>query len=117
MDFQILQQLVLELIISVTGGYPLAADMDDVYRNFQHTWHPRPNSDDVWTGSAASGNVRASTWTNCIDNTYVTWPSTIRPVPKSLMQDKNKLNGQGIKKYRLQDYFYFYPMLKISPLG
>ena len=57
---------------STTTAYPLAANMDDIYRNFQHTWHPRPNSDDVWTGSAASGNVRASTWTNCIDNTYVT---------------------------------------------
>ena len=71
----------------------------------------------MWTGSAAPGNIRASTWTNAIDNTYVTWPATIRPVPKTLMQDRNKLNDQGIKKYRLQDYFLFLANVKNIPIG
>ena len=102
---------------SATGQHPLASNMDDSYRNFQHTWIPTTNSTDIWSGAVASGNIRASTWTNCIDNTYVTWPSTIRPVPKSLMQDKNKLNDQGIKKYRLQDYFLFLSNVKNIPIG
>ena len=61
------------------------------YRNYQQTWEPTEatsNSTEFWTGSAAPANIRASCWTNAIDNTYVTWPSTIRPVPKSLMQEK-----------------------------
>ena len=90
--------------------------IDDDFRNYNHIWNPTANSSDVWLGSAAPGNIRASTWTNAIDNTYVTWPATIRPVPKTLMQDKNKLNDQGIKKYRLQDYFLFLTNVKISPL-
>ena len=65
--------------------------VSDIYRNYQHTWQPTEetsNSTEVWTGSAAPANIRASCWTNAIDNTYVTWASTIRPVPKSLMQEK-----------------------------
>jgi hypothetical protein len=89
----------------------------DVYRNYQHLWQPVEQSSDTWHGSAAPGNVRASTWTLCIDNTYVTWPATIRPVPKTLMQEKNKLNDQGIKKYRLQDYFLFLANVKNIPIG
>jgi hypothetical protein len=84
--------------------------VEDVYRNYEHLWNPVEQSTDVWQGSAAQGNIRASTWTQCIDNTYVTWPATIRPVPKTLMQEKTKLNDQGIKKYRLQDYFLFWRM-------
>ena len=73
-----------------------SATVNDRYRNYQHLWNPALVGNDTWTGSAAPGNIRASTWTNCIDNTYVTWPATIRPVPKTLMQDRNKLNDQGI---------------------
>ena len=62
--------------------------INNAYRNYNHLWNPTTDSTDVWQGSAASGNCRASTWTNCIDNTYVTWPATIRPVPKILMQEK-----------------------------
>ena len=89
-----------------------SATLSDQYRNYLHTWQPTKavSSTEYWSGSAASGNIRASCWTNAIDNTYVTWPATIRPVPKTLMQEKNKLNDQGIKKYRLQDYFLFWPM-------
>ena len=85
---------------------------DDTYRNYHQLWNPVPASTDVWTGSAAPGNIRSSCWANAIDNTYVTCP-----VPKTLMQDKNKLNEQGIKKYRLQDYFLFLANVKnIYPL-
>ena len=66
-----------------TGGnnIPLAAGIANS-GNYIHAWSPADNS---WTGSAAPSNLRASTWTKCIDNTYVTWPSTIRPVPKTIM--------------------------------
>jgi hypothetical protein len=99
--------------------FPKAA-VSDTYRNYLHTWDPTEvatNSKENWCGSAAPGNVRASTWTNAIDNTYVTWPATIRPVPKPLMQVQNKLNEQGIKKYRLQDYFMFLANVKNIPIG
>ena len=33
------------------------------------------------------------------------------------MQEKNKLNDQGIKKYRLQDYFLFLANVKNIPIG
>ena len=33
------------------------------------------------------------------------------------MQEKNKLNDQGIKKYRLQDYFLFLSNVKNIPIG
>ena len=94
-----------------------SASINDQYRNYYQLWNPTQDSTDVWTGSAAPGNIRASTWTNCIDNTYVTWPATIRPVPKTLMHEKNKLNDQGIKKYRLQDYFLFLANVKNIPIG
>ena len=32
------------------------------------------------------------------------------------MQEKNKLNDQGIKKYRLQDYFLFLANVKNIPI-
>ena len=68
-----------------------SAKVADQYRNYLHTWEPTEvltNSTEYWTGSAAPANIRASCWTNAIDNTYVTWPSTIRPVPKTLMHEK-----------------------------
>ena len=62
--------------------------INDTYRNYRHLWHPTTASTDVWCGSAAPGNIRASCWTNAIDNTYVTWPATLRPVPKCLCKKK-----------------------------
>jgi hypothetical protein len=70
-----------------------------------------------WTGSAAPANIRASTWTNAIDNTYVTWPATIPPVARSVMRNQLALNDQGIKKYRLQDYLMFLTNVKNIPIG
>jgi hypothetical protein len=93
-----------------------SSEVAGIYRNYEHLWQPVEQSTDVWHGAAAQGNVRASTWTQCIDNTYVTWLATICPVPKTLMQEKNKLKYQGIKKYRLQYFFCFWSMSKISPL-
>jgi hypothetical protein len=90
-----------------TAVYAIANNMSDAQRNYQQIYFPVADSSEIWHGAAAAGSIRASTWTQCIDNTYVTWPATIRPVPKTLMQEKNKLNDQGIKKYRLQDYFLF----------
>ena len=79
-----------------TGAFNTVAftssTINDAYRNFNHSWYPSEdtsNSQERWCGSAAPGNIRSSTWTNCIDNTYVTWPATIRPVPKTLIQEKN----------------------------
>jgi len=93
------------------------ATQSDALRNYHQPWWPAADSSEVWHGGAAGGSIRASTWTQCIDNTYVTWPATIRPVPKTLMQEKNKLNDQGIKKYRLQDYFLFLANVKNIPIG
>ena len=64
------------------------ATQSDELRNYHQPWWPVADSSEVWHGAAASGSIQASTWTQCIDNTYVTWPSTIRPVPKTLMQEK-----------------------------
>ena len=96
---------------------PISDATADGYRNYIQTWNPVQGQTERWTGSAACGNVRASAWTQCIDNTYVTWPATIRPVPKTLMQETIKLNDQGIKKYRLQDYFLFLANVKNIPIG
>ena len=88
-------------------AFAISATLADTNRNYQHTWAPVNTNTEFWTGSAAPGNIRASTWTNAIDNTYVTWPATIRPVSRAVMRTQLALNDQGIKKYRLQDYLLF----------
>ena len=75
-------------------AYAITATMSDEQRNYQHTWAPVAASTEYWTGSAAPGNIRASTWTNAIDNTYVTWPATIRPVSRSVLRTQLLLNDQ-----------------------
>jgi hypothetical protein len=98
-----------------TGGYAnVTAGGSATIGNYIHSWVP---ADAMWTGSAASANVRASTWTKCIDNTYVTWPSTIRPVPKTIMQSKIKENDSIARKYRLQDYLMYLANVKNIPIG
>ena len=92
---------------SAATAHPIAADTPDINRNYIHTWNPLAGSTERWTGRAAPGNIRASTWTQCLDNTYVTWPATIRPVPKTILRTAMALNDQGIRKYRLQDYLLF----------
>ena len=82
---------------STGTNFVMSATLNDTTRNYQHTWAPVSGATEFWTGSAAPGNIRASTWTNAIDNTYVTWPATIRPVARSVMRTQLALNDQGIK--------------------
>jgi hypothetical protein len=103
--------------VAPATAFPLTATTADTYRNYIHTWNPLAGSTERWTGTAAPSNIRASTWSQCLDNTYVTWPATIRPVPKSLMRSTIALNDQGIKKYRLQDYLLFLANVKNIPIG
>ena len=64
----------------------------------------------------APGTIRSQCWTNRIDNTYVTWPTTIRPLNK--MEKEEMLSReQGYRKYRLQDYIYFLANVKNIPVG
>ena len=51
-------------------------------QNYIHVLAAAPT---LWAGSVAPVNIRTSTWTNRLDNTYVTWPSTIRPTKKPLV--------------------------------
>lgn len=81
--------------------------------NYIHTYHPYASTN---TGSTAAGNVRAQTWTNRIDNTYVTWPSTIRPEPQILNEGRKRAEGD-LKKYRVQDYLTFLANVKNIPVG
>ena len=85
----------------------MSATLVDASRNYQHTWAPVQGGTEFWTGSAAPANIRASTWTNAIDNTYVTWPATIRPVARSVMRTQLALNDQGIKNIVYKIIYYF----------
>ena len=67
--------------------------------------------------SLAPGTIRTQTWTNRIDNTYVTWPSTIRPEIKNQNMQVNPVQDIGQKRYRLQDYMMFLANVKNIPVG
>jgi hypothetical protein len=103
--------------VAAAGNFAMSATMSDANRNYQHTWAPVVAGTEYWTGSAAPANIRASTWTNALDNTYVTWPATIRPVSRTVIRNQLALNDQGIKKYRLQDYLLFLTNVKNIPIG
>ena len=81
--------------------------------SYLHTWVP---TDNRWTGCTAPGTVRTSTWTNRIDNTYVTWPSTIRPEPLWKNEGRMRLEADA-RKYRVQDYLTFLANVKNIPVG
>lgn len=66
--------------------------------------------------SNAPGNVRAHCWTNRIDNTYVTWPDTLRPEPLCRNESRQRQEGDT-KKYRVQDYMDFLANVKNIPVG
>lgn len=66
--------------------------------------------------SCAPGTIRSTCWTNRIDNTYVTWPSTIRPLNKAQIQTLIA-NDQGMKRYRIQDYLQYLSNVKNVPVG
>jgi hypothetical protein len=71
----------------------------------------------LWAGSVAPGNIRTSTWTNRLDNTYVTWPSTIRPQRNHSSVSQQQVQDIGLKNYRLQDYLQFLSNVKNIPVG
>jgi len=66
--------------------------------------------------SAAPGTIGSLTFDNRLDNTYVTWPSTIRPEPlmNNLIRQQQEEN---LKNYRLQDYLMFLSNVKNIPIG
>ena len=49
---------------------------DNAAKNYIHVCQSAAK---YWAGAVAPGCIRTSTWTNRLDNTYVTWPSTFRP--------------------------------------
>ena len=67
-------------------------------------------------GTNAPGNIRTACWTNRIDNTYVTWPQTLRPEPLSTNESRMRMEGD-MKKYRVQDYLQFLANVKNIPVG
>jgi len=81
--------------------------------NYIHMYH---NYDMRNSGCTAGGNLRSQCWTNRIDNTYVTWPNTLRPEPliKNIVRQQQEEN---IKRYRLQDYLMFLANVENIPIG
>lgn len=78
--------------------------------------HPYETGGDKWQGCTAPGNIRSQTWTNRIDNTYVTWPSTIRPEPFQKSETRQR-NEADARQYRVQDYFQYLANVKNIPIG
>ena len=78
--------------------------------------HPYETAVDRWQGCTAPGNIRSQTWTNRIDNTYVTWPSTIRPEPFAKSETRQR-NEADARQYRVQDYFQYLANVKNIPIG
>eukprot|EP01039_Chlorochromonas_danica_P010985 gene10985-12220_t len=66
--------------------------------------------------SSAPGCVLTKAFTNRLDNTYVTWPSTLRPEPIILNQVRSQ-QEENVKNYRLQDYFLYLVNVKNIPIG
>ena len=94
-----------------------------VASNFIHSFYNDSNGtnaaprDDARNACAiAPGTIRSQCWTNRIDNTYVTWPTTIRPLNK-VERETMLSREQGYRKYRLQDYIYFLVNVKNIPVG
>jgi len=81
--------------------------------NFVHAYAPNDSNNSL---SMAPGTIRSQTWTNRIDNTYVTWPSTLRP-EISGTNTRVAINDIGQKRYRLQDYMMFLANVKNIPVG
>jgi len=81
--------------------------------NYSHNYNP---TDINSTYSNAPGTVNAMTWTNRIDDTYVTWPSTLRPEKKGVNLG-TRLQEQAIKNYRLEDYMMYLSNVKNIPVG
>ena len=63
------------------GGYFIPATPLQTNTGANYVHFNEPNASAKYFGSCAPGNVRLKCWTDRIDNTYVTWPDTIRPEP------------------------------------
>ena len=104
-------------ISTTTATHGTSIVPSTINSNFIHSWYNQNGFDDGRnTAACAPGTVRSQCWTNRIDNTYVTWPTTIRPLNK--MEKEEMLSKeQGYKKYRLQDYIYYLANVKNIPVG
>ena len=81
--------------------------------NYAHSYL---TTDPYTSTSIAPGTIRSRTWTDKIDNTYVTWPSTLRPEMSTQQSFTQKIN-ESSTKYRLQDYMQFLANVKNIPIG
>jgi len=81
--------------------------------NYSHNYNPLDANSSY---STAPGTINSWTWTNRIDNTYVTWPSTIRPEKKGSNLGI-EMQEQAIKNYRLEDYMMYLSNVKNIPVG
>jgi len=96
----------------VQGG--VAQPIRNIYTgNYIHT---ASRYDAFCSQSAAPGTLASYTFDNRLDNTYVTWPSTLRPEPEmnNLIRQQQEEN---LKNYRLQDYLMFLSNVKNIPIG
>lgn len=82
--------------------------------NYIHAYDPGANNN--LSTCTAGGNIRSQAWTNRIDNTYVTWPSTIRPEP-FIKNEARMRHEADSKRYRVQDYIDFLANVKNIPVG
>jgi|GEM_PF-5807941 len=72
--------------------------------------------DTMSSQSSAPGTSQTNTFDHFLDNSYLTWPSTIRPEPLILNQVRSQ-QEENVKNYRLQDYFLYLVNVKNIPIG
>ena len=66
--------------------------------------------------SMAEGNINCQTWSNDIDNCYITWPSTHRPEPLILNYARQQML-QNFQRARPQDVMNYLANVKQFPIG
>jgi hypothetical protein len=81
--------------------------------NYAHNYNP---TDINSSYTDAPGTINSMTWTNRIDDTYVTWPDTIRPEKKGTNLGI-QMQENAIKNYRLEDYLMYLSNVKNIPVG
>ena len=81
--------------------------------NYSHNYNPLDANSSY---CSAPGTINSWTWTNRIDNTYVTWPSTIRPEKKGTNLGI-QMQEIAIRNYRLEDYMMYLSNVKNIPVG
>ena len=104
----------------VNAGFPTPSGIFDMVlaqeSNGGNFLHFNESESAKFYGTNAPGNIRTACWTNRIDNTYVTWPQTLRPEPLSKNEGRMRMEGD-MKKYRVQDYLQFLANVKNIPVG